>query len=227
MSMCATCHAGCCRSFAVPISGADITRIMTDLKLSFWDFVCRWEDPEGHIAQNYAPHFHFEDEPQTPFVICLIRNESKVWPGSGKCMFLEETCPTEEHPLGIARCGIYESRPSACSAFPTKLNDTSDLAIIYDVPQRGRQSTDPVYALCPKPWEKSDFDSVKTLQNLIVAKYEMDFFHSLAEVWNREPGPMAAFPEFLHLVYSQRICKEAAAEKISTNRSISEQRRAA
>ena len=65
MSPCEDCHAGCCRSFAVPVSGADIMRIENGLGLSFWDFVCRWEDPDGRIALNYAPHFFFEDEPET------------------------------------------------------------------------------------------------------------------------------------------------------------------
>lgn len=218
MSMCDTCHAGCCRSYAVPVSGADIVRISTELNLSFWDFVCRWEDPEGNIAQKYAPHFHFEDEPDTPFVICLIRNASQLWQGTGKCMFLEETPATEEHPLGIARCGIYASRPAACRTFPTKLNPSSELAIIHEVPERGRLSTDPIYSLCPQPWEKEDFDTVQTLQDLIVAKYEMRFFHSIANVWNRNPGPFSAFPDFLDLIYSQRIRKETAEERRESDR---------
>jgi len=208
MSMCENCHSGCCRSYAVPISGADIMRITNELKLSFWEFVCRWEDPEGEIAQNYAPHFHFADEPETPFVICLIRNESRTWPGTGKCMFLDESPATDEYPLGTARCGIYEHRPAACRAFPMKLNESSELAIIPDVPERGRLSTDPIYKLCPRPWEVSDCEPVKTVQQLIVAKYEMQFFGNIAAHWNRRPGAFEAFPEFLRLVYSQRVRKE-------------------
>lgn len=218
MSMCDTCHAGCCRSYAVPVSGADITRIITELKLSFWEFVCRWADLDGEIAQGYAPQFHFEDEPETPFVMCLIRGESTERSGTDKCMFLEETPSSEEHPLGIAKCGIYENRPAACRAFPTKLDASSDLAIIYEVPERGRPNTDPIYSLCPRPWEKSDFNPVETLQDLIVAKFEMQFFHRLAEAWNKNPRAFADFPEFLNLVYSQRIRTETAAERIASNR---------
>src|SRR5690606_34649025 len=31
MGLCSGCHAGCCRSFAVPVSGADVLRIETRL----------------------------------------------------------------------------------------------------------------------------------------------------------------------------------------------------
>jgi Fe-S-cluster containining protein len=227
MSMCDSCHAGCCRSYAVPISGADIIRITSDLGLSFWDFVCRWEDPDGEIAQKYAPHFHFEDEPEMPFVMCLIRGESQTWPGTGKCMFLEESPVTKEHPLGTARCGIYDSRPAACRAFPTKLSPSSELAIICDVPDRGRPSTDPVYELCPGPWEKEDFDAIHTVQDLIVAEYEMQFFNRIATVWNRRPGPFSAFPEFLNTVYSQRIRKESAKDVARNDRPDSDLKHAA
>ncbi len=186
--------------------------MVSELQLSFWDFVCRWEDPEGEIAQKYAPQFYFEDEPETPFVICLIRGESETWPGTGKCMFLQESATSEEHPLGTAHCGIYESRPAACRAFPLKLNESSELAIITDVPERGRLSTDPIYTLCPRPWETSDCEPVQAVQDLIVAKYEMRFFHSIAAIWNRRPASFAVFPDFLEMIYSRRVQKDGAAE---------------
>jgi len=220
MSMCDGCHAGCCRSFAVPVSGADIIRISTELSLSFWDFVCRWEDPDGDIAQKYAPHFRFEDEPQTPFVLCLIRSESQTWPGTGKCLFLEETPATEEHPLGTAKCGIYEHRPAGCRTFPTKLNSTSELAIIHDVPQRGQLNTDPIYSLCPRPWEAEDVNPIQGMQDLVVAKYEMQFFHLIADVWNRRPGSFAALPEFFQRIYQSRVRKESSLPEIEETPTI-------
>ena len=93
MSPCESCHAGCCRSFAIPLSGADIIRLENGLGLTFWDFACRWADPEGIIAQNYAPHFFFEDEPQTPFVITLIHDESIYFPATTRCRYLVEGQP--------------------------------------------------------------------------------------------------------------------------------------
>ena len=114
MSLCATCHAGCCRSFVVPLTGADILRIIAQRQLSFWDFACRWADPEGTIALKYAPHFHFRDQPETPFVISLIQEYSSQFPGTTRCKFLAEGPQTSERPLGISQCGIYGERPSAC-----------------------------------------------------------------------------------------------------------------
>lgn len=210
MSLCDSCHAGCCRSFAVPITGADILRIERDRGLEFWEFACRWADPQGFIARKYAPQFHFQDEPQTPFVICLIHAESATFPSTTKCRFLEETPPSEEHPRGLGRCGIYSSRPSACRAFPTKLNTTGELAVIYDVPPRGRTQDTPAYDLCPKSWEPADFDPVSTVQDLVVARYEMAFFHQLARMWNRAPRPFELFPDYIRLAYGGRVIREPA-----------------
>lgn len=213
MNMCATCHGGCCRSFAVPVSGADIIRLEAELGLQFWDFVCRWADPEGRIARKHAPHFHFQDAPEIPYVICLMHQPSQYFPGTTKCQFLEESAPDTDHPLGVARCGIYQSRPFTCRAFPTMLNATSDLAIIYDVPERGRDDSASIYQLCPRPWETSDVDPIDTVQDLVVAKYEMDLFHTLANYWNKSCGPWNLFPEFLRVVYAGRVVREGDAEK--------------
>ncbi len=209
MSPCESCHAGCCRAFAVPVTGADVLRIEQQLQLNFGDFVCRWADPDGNIARNYAPQFRFADEPETPFVICLRHTASEYFPSTTKCRFLIEGEPDAEHPLGQARCGIHSVRPGACRAFPTKLNETGELAVIYDVPEQGRP-TDPApsYSLCPRPWEPSDVDGVTGIQDLVVARYEMGFFKQLANLWNRKPRDWGLFPEFLRLVYKSRVLKD-------------------
>lgn len=213
MGPCQSCHAGCCRSFAVPVTGADILRIQRELNLSFWDFVCRWADPDGNIAQQYAPHFHFPDEPETPFVISLLHTASRTFPNTSKCRFLVECPPDEEHPLGQARCGIYSARPSACRVFPTRLNDSGELAVIQNVPEKGRSAGDhEAYDLCPRPWDPSDLDPLQTPQDLVIARYEMTFFHRIADIWNRAPRTWDVFPDFLELVYSRRIQYESADE---------------
>ncbi len=208
MSLCEGCHAGCCRSFAVPVTGADILRIEQQRGLSFWDFACRWADPEGQIAQKYAPHFRFKDDPKTPFVICLMHVPSASFPGTTKCHFLEETPPSAEYPRGLGRCGIHPSRPGACRAFPTKLNHSGDLAVIYDVPPRGRADDSPAYALCPRPWQPSDLNPIEAVQDLVVARFEMNFFHELARMWNRALRPWGVFPDFLRLAYAGRVLRE-------------------
>ncbi|GAB4152383.1 MAG: hypothetical protein Tsb009_28260 [Planctomycetaceae bacterium] len=212
MAPCENCHAGCCRSFAIPITGADIIRIERGLNLNFWDFACRWADPDGKIALKYAPHFFFEDDPETPYVICLEHQQSHFRPRTTKCRFLTEGQPDDENPLGQARCGIYHQRPAACRVFPTKLNDTGDLAILHDIPDTARNADEPVYDLCPSTWKASDLDSISTMQTLVIAKFEMVFFQQLADIWNRKPRPWRVFPEFLRLVYEKRVTVETADE---------------
>ena len=205
MGQCATCHAGCCRSFAVPVTGADILRIMSQRKLAFWDFVCRWADPEGKIALKYAPHFHFRDHPDTPFVISLIQDESRVFPGTTRCTFLAEGPQSREHPLGISACGIYGERPSACRVFPTRFDHSGELAVIYDVPPTGRAGGHPAYQLCPRAWTPEDLDPLQQVQDLAIAKFEMNFFFKLAAAWNAGPGEWRLFPDFLQSVYARRV----------------------
>ncbi|QDT63680.1 YkgJ family cysteine cluster protein [Calycomorphotria hydatis] len=229
MSPCQSCHAGCCRSFAVPLTGADILRIERDLSLTFWDFACRWADPEGTISRRYAPQFYFSDEPQTPFVISLTHQASEFLPGSSKCRFLMEGPPENGAPLGEARCGIYHSRPSACRAFPTKFNETGELTVLYDIPTETRSGQHKAYQLCPRPWEVEDIDPIQAPQDLAVAKFEMLFFHSIASVWNQNPREFELFPEFLRVVYERRVMSEQveAPATIPLPRVETPQRRAA
>lgn len=173
--------------------------------LDFWQFVCRWADPRGTIAGKHAPQFYFEDEPETPFVVCLLQSESAFLPGTQKCRFLVECEPDADYPLGQARCGIYRDRPATCRAFPAKMDKAGQFAVLCDIPSKGREDDNPVYDLCSRPWTPSDLDPLQTPQDLVVAGYEMAFFHRLAEIWNRSPRGWQIFPEFLRLVYAQRI----------------------
>ncbi|MBW3543418.1 MAG: YkgJ family cysteine cluster protein [Planctomycetes bacterium] len=205
MTPCHDCHAGCCRSFAVPLTGADILRIERDLRLDFWQFVCRWADPEGRIARTSAPHFQFPDEPQTPFVICLMHAESEFLTGSTRCRFLREGAPDEAHPLGVARCGIYAHRPAACRCFPLRSDPAGELVILDERPREGARQGHAAYELCPRPWEPSDVDPLSAPQDLAIARYEMAFFRRIAEVWNHSPRSWHIFPEFLRLIYANRV----------------------
>jgi Fe-S-cluster containining protein len=205
MSPCTSCHAGCCRSFAVPVTGADILRIERDCGLPLEEFACRWEDTDGAIARDRAPHFRFSDAPQTRFVICLKHDASDSFPGTTRCRFLREGPPELGHPLGIARCGIYAGRPAACRTFPAKLSQTGELAILAHVPVRGRAGEHPAYELCPRDWQPADLDPIDAVQELVVARFETEFFTQFAELWNRRPRPWEAFPAFLRMAYSGRV----------------------
>ncbi|MEM1061699.1 MAG: YkgJ family cysteine cluster protein, partial [Planctomycetota bacterium] len=170
-----------------------------------WSFACRWADPSGTIAGRYAPHFHFSDEPQTPFAICLRHVASEQHPGTERCVFLAETAPDADAPLGRGGCGVYDHRPSACRCFPTKFDTGGDLTVLYDIPARGRDGDHPVHTLCPREWTVDDVDPIQAPADLAVARYEMDFFRSIAGVWNRTPRAFDLFPDFVRLVYSRRV----------------------
>ena len=213
MNPCESCHGGCCRSFAIALTGADVLRIERTLDLNFTDFACHWADPDGVIAQNYAPHLYFEDEPQTPFVLALMHQKSAFFPETTKCQFLLEGQPDADHPHGQARCGIYNSRPAACRVFPVRFNETCELAVINDVPSKSRDSEHGVYELCPRPWEPQDLDPVQTIEHLIVARHEMHFFLRIAEIWNQQLRPWELFPTFLHAIYDQRVIRDSATSR--------------
>jgi Fe-S-cluster containining protein len=213
MGICDSCHAGCCRAFAVPITGADIIAIQRRLGLPFDEFVRRVPDHSGRIANGAVPHFSFSDSPTTPHVICLTQVPSPFHPKSVKCRFLVECAPDEEFPLGRARCGVYGVRPSACRVFPTKFNATNDLAVVCEIPGRMRANPNPAYTLCPRPWQPEDVDPIQAVQDLAVIKYELAFFSQVAELWNRSPASWSAFFQFLEIVYSQRVVRDEPAEE--------------
>jgi len=211
MPPCENCHAGCCRSFAIPVTGADLLRIERDLSLSFWEIACRWADAEGQIAGRYVPHFFFADEPETPFAICLKQTESSVFPQTRRCQFLQETPPDTQHPLGQGRCGIYASRPMACRVFPTRFSNTGPLVVLNHVPQRVLPTEDgPIYNLCGRPWEAADIDPIQGLQDLVIAKFEAEFYQQVAAAWNQHRWEWDIFPAFLQATYEQRVVQRTS-----------------
>lgn len=205
MSPCQGCHSGCCRTFAVPVTGADIIRIENNYDLSFWDFVCRWEDREGMISRNNVPQFYFSDEPETPFVVCLAHRPSQSFPDTTRCRFLQETAPDEDHPLGQGKCSIYEKRPQTCRIFPTRLNDSAELMEIYPIPEFGHADQKPPHRLCSRPWELGDVDPIDGLHDLVASEYEMIFFRKVAMQWNQRKMAWSLFPQFLRIVYEGRV----------------------
>jgi len=204
----------------MPLTGADIVTIGRRLGLSFWDFVCRWADPTGQIANGLVPHFFFSDTPGTPYVICLLQSDSVFLPGTTKCRFLIEGPPDDAHPLGQARCGIYGARPSACRIFPTKFSAAGDMAILCNVTSTAPSGRHPAYDLCPRAWELGDLDPVQSVQDLVVTKYEIAFFTKIARSWNQSPQSWNVFPDFLHIVYAHRVRHETDADRRPAEKDI-------
>ncbi|NNJ24801.1 YkgJ family cysteine cluster protein [Alienimonas chondri] len=209
---CDDCHGGCCRSFAVPVTGADVFRLTRETGRSFWEVACRWPDPEGKISRRYAPALHFADDPSASTVLCLTHEASESLPGSTRCRFLDETAPTADRPRGTGQCGVYEQRPASCRSFPMRFASDGHLVKVHDVPARGRSGTHPAYDLCPRPWTAEDVDPLTAPGELAAARWEMDFFRRVAAAWNRSPRSAEAFPEFLEAVYAGRIADGGAAE---------------
>lgn len=208
-SPCDGCAAGCCRAFAVPLTGFDIVRIMRRQGLGFWDFVARWEDAGGSISRGVAPHFHFADLPDVPFVIGLLHHESRAFPGATRCRFLQEREPTAEAPDGTGRCGMYADRPLACRIFPARIGPDGELGIA-PVDEYGREERHEAYRLCPRSWTLDDLNAEEALRDLRTAAREMQHFKLAAELWNRRPLPWTAFPEFIRLVYAEEMLRGLA-----------------
>ncbi len=198
---CVGCHAGCCRAQVVPLTGGDIFRIVTQLKVPFWKFVSRWADASCAISRGVAPHFFFNDDRRTPYVIGLLQTESRVFPGTRKCGFLGETTSTNAAPQGTGRCLIYEHRPLACRIFPSSVDEAGDMRALA-VQRSPPELRHAVYDLCPHPWSISDIDPAAALQDLRDCADEMERFHAIAHRWNDQPGPWPMFPDFLELIYT-------------------------
>jgi len=198
---CTSCHAGCCRAYAVPLTGRDIFRIVTELKVPFWKFVCRWADASCAISRGVAPHFFFDDDCRTPYVIGLLQTESRIFPGTRKCGFLEETDPSGKSARGTGQCSIYEHRPTACRIFPSRIDEAGALGV-YTAREPVGEFQHAAYELCPRSWSVFDIDPVAALHDLRQCADEMELFHAIAQRWNDEPGPWPFFPDFLELIYT-------------------------
>ncbi len=199
-SPCTGCHSGCCRAFIVPLTGYDMIRIMTNLELPFWEFVCRYADESGEIAKGIAPHFHFDDDPETPFTIGLLQDASTHFPETQKCQFLKEHEKNDEHPLGVANCSIYEDRPMACRLFPARLDEQNEIGIV-NIPKFGRAGSNPAYQLCPRDWTTEDIDAEVARRDIGNTATEMQQMHLLAERWNASPRSWLLFPDVIQMVF--------------------------
>ena len=129
MEFCSICHAGCCRSMNVDVTGYDILKIHNTLGLSLPLFITalrqegeKYEENRGRLAM-----FKFADlAPDIYYKLILQSVPTNIFgENSSKCIFLMEWNPQKfglNEPI-TARCGIYNLRPLTCRTFPTKLNE--------------------------------------------------------------------------------------------------------
>ena len=206
-----SCHAGCCRAFAVPVTGADIVAIKRRLGLPFDDFIRRLPDHAGSPGERGRAALSFEDTPATPYVICLSHTRSEFHAELHKCRFLIECAPDEEFPVGARPLRDLWRAAFRLPGVSHEIQRDQRPGSRRDIPERLRQNANPAYTLCPRPWQPEDVDPIQAVQDLAVLKYELAFFWQVADLWNRSPESWRAFPQFLEIVYSKRVRREEPA----------------
>lgn len=98
---CERCDARCCRTYIVPLNGADILRLSKSLETSITDW-CSLE-PISEPIEEYS-YFSIRLTGDERYVACLKRENDS-------CMFLQRSN------LRTA-CGIHEARPGMCRSYP-------------------------------------------------------------------------------------------------------------
>ena len=217
MIICSSCHAGCCRRFRIPLTGYDILKIRKTIGLNYLEFIQLLPVNEEDIEKKSksSPVFKFinigEDRYYSLF---LERTLSKYFPDSLKCMFLQEWNGEDfllPDYVGVkARCGIYNNRPLACSMYPAKWDDNGLTAIAKDPGKHLPEANNPAYYLCPVDLSQSDFmdNSDEIIKDLVLFRYEMDYYKAFADYWNQQEGDFGEFFPILEKMYQNRIIFE-------------------
>jgi len=217
MLICESCHSGCCRKYAVALTGYDILNISKTLKidpLSFAEISPVENDENIEYQSKYTALFKFTDENKDIFYrFNLKMNESELVPGTLKCQFLLEqySDPSNLCIEGIVgRCEIYSCRPFVCAAYPAIFDATEKQGVIKNVGAKSKSSEHPIYNLCSRKITSEDFaDSLdQIMKALIMRKYELEYFKNLADYWNQKPGSLNDFLSFMATVYQNRVILE-------------------
>lgn len=216
--MCDTCHAGCCRAYNLIITVFDALQISRDLTLPIGEFVTMVPRNAEMAKQMGALHhpLRFSDPgyEDTFFYIALKRVDSRLFPGTLKCYFLQEwkrNDPVHERGQHLgstvaARCGIYGSRPLMCRAYPSFLHDGA-LGVITNPKPSGLEKSNAIYTLCPEKWSTASFgsDTTQLVHQLVLNKYEIEFQNKLIDEWNANPRSLKEFFPFAALCYGNRF----------------------
>lgn len=219
MELCATCHGGCCRRYNPHLWGSDIIRICQTLKIdiNFFTTVIPVSNDKIDKLRDKMPMFIFTDaEENQYFSLALKFNESRLYPGTSKCIFLlewhAEMLGSEELTGVIGRCGIYSCRPLNCRTYPVKYDQENKKIILKDPhnileKEHARVDDSPAYDICARPLIPEDYlpfqDSYT--EAAVLNEQEREFFLQIAEKWNRKPDISDNFYTFLHKEYGDRI----------------------
>jgi len=226
MELCKTCHAGCCRRYNPYLWGSDIIRICNTLKVdvNFFTSVRKVEGDEIEQLKGKEPMFIFTDSGQENYFVLVMKfNESKYYPGTSKCMFLQEwsadALGSEELSGIIGRCGVYGIRPINCRAWPATYDENVRNVVIQDPhlildKKHKRITDDPVQDICSRPMTHEDYSQYESqyVEDALINNYEKQFFIKVADKWNKNPDVSDKFYEFILKEYNNRIehIKEAS-----------------
>lgn len=152
---CASCGEKCCNRFAVPVTGFDVARILERLGGKPEEF--------AHLAvaehiQN-APHagvFIFDKEGRMEERLLTLRRMKTNY-----CIF-------SRHSDG---CAIWGYHPMACRAYPFAFGEEGRIGYTKNL-------------VCPRNWEKGEYDEKKVLAILKQTQDEMDEYNKMVRAWN-------------------------------------------
>ena len=212
MQICNSCHGGCCRNSGIVLTGYDtlnISRTLNIEPISFIRIIPVEGEEDLQYKSRHAALFKFADSNDDNFYLLGMRKvESQLVPGTAKCHFLMEWYPNNHlQDEIVARCGIYNSRPLICSTFTSQLDETEKCGIVYNLDSVSENSENPIYNLCPGKVMHEDIanSADQIMKALIMQKYELDYFKTLASHWNENPGTIDNFFIFLHNAYQNRV----------------------
>jgi Fe-S-cluster containining protein len=153
---CATCNAGCCRQYLVPLCGYDVWLISTRQRLRPNQFAVPYP-----ISEERTEGFKLEaDGPQ----LALTLDKRGQFRRNGPCVFLLSLG-------GHDRCGIYADRPVVCHAYPFV---SKGLALGF--------RTSP---LCPAgAWSEGNLLERRRRRDVNRAEMQYDIYGEVVARWN-------------------------------------------
>ncbi len=166
---CSNCEGRCCTYYIVPITGYDLWRIVQAQRLAPSSFTTR-------LPEDYPTATGYILRPSGPtYSLALRHHEGRR--NDIPCVFLMQLRE------GVQRCGIYDSRPSACRTYPMRLNE-----------QRIAPRDD---MLCPPDsWNIPALDRSIWRERVERQEWEWDLYGRVVKAWNeavqRHP-PTAGF----------------------------------
>ena len=219
MKLCASCHGGCCRRYNPHLWGSDIIKICETLNIDINFFTTALPISEDKIDEykEKTPLFIFTDNGEAQYFSLIIKfNESKYFPGTSKCIFLQEwsaeALGSEKLSGIIGRCGIYSCRPIGCASYPAKYDEKQKRIIIRDphlILEKEHKVVDdnPAYKICSKTLSYEDYNIFNDdyVKSAILNHHEKEYFYKVAEKWNKNPDKSDYFYDFLVKEYDNRI----------------------